>query len=139
VVRSQDRAVQWQLEVERSTTVVALTDLPRRMFHATSVRADGISFSLRRRIPRPQVTRERLDGLPPIEGFDPVPYAEEGPQDDNPDWRYRIWTVWLQDVEARNLRRVWMDKALFEGSAWVAGGFYLKPIREVVVGPVELR
>ena len=36
---SQDWAVQWQLDIDRATTALVLQDLPRRIFHATSVEA----------------------------------------------------------------------------------------------------
>src|SRR5256885_15622469 len=52
VLTSQDRKVQWQLGIDRLTTSISLTELPRKLFHATQVHADGVSFALRRRIPR---------------------------------------------------------------------------------------
>jgi hypothetical protein len=136
---SQDRAVQWQLDIDRATVSIALWQLPRRVFHATQVRADGVAFALRRRIPKPRITPDRLEGLPPIAGFGPVPVGEEGPEDDLPDWRYRLFTVWLEDVAAQRVRRVWVDGLRLEGDARVAGAFYLKPIRRVLVEPAELQ
>ena len=136
---SQDRAVQWQLDIDRVTASIPFWELPRRVFHATRVRADGVSFALRRRIPKYRITPERLEGLPSIAGFGPVPAAEEGPDDDLPDWRYHLFTIWLEDVAAHRVRTVWIDGIHLEGDARVAGAFYLKPIRRVLVEPAELQ
>lgn len=135
---SQDRGVQWQLDIDRVTTNLALLDLPRRIFHATRVEAEGLSFALRRRIPKPQLTPERLQGLPLIAGFDAAPIAEEGPDDDVPDWRYNLMSVWLQGVSATRVRSVWVDHVRVQGDAQVSGAFYLKPIRRVLIAPAQL-
>jgi hypothetical protein len=136
---SQDRAVQWQLDVDSATAALALWQLPRRMFHATRIRAQGVSFALRRRIRKPELTADRVHGLPLIAGLDPLPVAEEGPEDDLPDWRYKLFTVWLEDVAASSVRSIWVDRARLEGNAQVGGAFYLKPIRSVSIAPAELR
>ena len=135
---SQDRAVQWQLDIEGATVSIAFWELPWRVFHVTRVHADGVYFALRRRIPKPRITPDRLEGLPAVAGFGPVPVAEEGPDDDLPDWRYRLFTVWLENVTARRVRTVWVDRLRLDGDARVAGAFYLKPIRRVLVEPAEL-
>jgi len=48
-----------------------------------------------------------------------VPLKEEGPDDDNPDFRYRIFTVWLEDIEGADVRQIWIDR--FASSAVQAG------------------
>ena len=135
---SQDRGVQWQLDLDRVTASIAVWELPRRIFHATRVRAQGVSFALRRRIPGPEVTPERLEGLAPVAGFAPAPIAEEGPEDDLPDWRYRLFTVWLEDVAAGGVRSIWIDRMRLEGDVQAAGAFYLKPLRRALIAPAEL-
>jgi hypothetical protein len=135
---SQDQAVQWQLDIDRVTTAVVLSDLARRIFHVTRVDADGLSFALRRRIPKPRITPERLEGLPLIAGFDPVPAAEEGPDDDVPDWRYDLMSVWLQGVSVSHVRSIWVDRIRVQGAARLSGAFYLKPIRRVLIAPAQL-
>ncbi|MFL5310500.1 MAG: hypothetical protein ACJ79H_08630, partial [Myxococcales bacterium] len=136
---AQDRGVQWQLDIDRVTTTIALHQLPHRMFHATRVRAQGVAFALRRRIPAPGLTPDLLEGLAPVAGFAPAPVAEEGPDDELPDWRYRLFTVWLEDVAAGGVRSVWIDRTRLEGDAQAAGAFYLKPLRRVLIAPGELR
>ena len=136
---SQDRAVQWQLDVERADASIAVWELPRRLFHATRIDAAGVTFALRRRVPKPQLTPGSADGLPPIAGFGPLPIAEEGPDDDLPDWRYRLFSVWLENVTANGVRSIWVDRLRLQGAAQVLGAFYLKPIRRVLIAPAELR
>jgi len=138
VLTSQDRKVQWQLGIDRLTTSVALSDLSRRMFHATKVHADGVTFALRRRIPKYQVTPDKLEGLPEIEGFPSVPLGEEGPDYDVPDWNYHLWSVWLEGTDATSVKQIWVDRIRLEGGAHLAGAFYLKPIREVLVAPAVI-
>lgn len=136
---SQDRAVQWQLDVDRVAASIAVWELPRRLFHATRIHAEGVTFALRRRVPKPELTPDRADGLPPIAGFGPLPIAEEGPDDDLPDWRYRLFSVWLENVTADGVRSIWVDRLRLQGAAQVLGAFYLKPIRRVLIAPAELR
>jgi hypothetical protein len=138
VLTSQDRKVQWQLGIDRLTTSIAMSELPRKLFHATKVRADGVSFALRRRIPKYQVTPEKLEGLPRIEGFPATPLGEEGPDYDIPDWNYRLWSIWLQDTDATAVRQIWVDRLRLEGGSHVAGAFYLKPIRWVLIDPAVI-
>jgi len=138
VLTSQDRKVQWQLGIDRLTTSIALPELSRRIFHATKVHADGVTFALRRRIPKYQVTPDKLEGLPQIEGFPSVPLGEEGPDYDVPDWNYRLWSVWLEGTDATSVKQVWVDRIRLEGGAHVAGAFYLKPIRQVLVDPAVI-
>ena len=136
---SQDRGVQWQLDIDRLATTIALWQLPRRLFHATRVEAEGLSFALRRRIPRPRITPERLEGLPLIAGFEAAPVAEEGPEYDIPDRQYNLMSVWLESVVAKNVRSIWVDRLRLQGGADVAGAFYLKPVRSVLIAPAEVR
>src|SRR3954470_19283794 len=138
VLTSQDRKVQWQLSMDRVKTSISLTELPRKLFHATKVRADGVSFALRRRIPKYEIRQEKLEGLPQIEGFPAVPKGEEGPDRDVPDWDYHLWSVWLQDTDATSVRQIWVDGIRLDGGAHLAGAFYLKPTRQVLIDPAVI-
>lgn len=136
VLTGQDRAVQWRLALEEVKVSIALGQLPSRVFHATRVRARGLGFALRRRaFVRGLAEPESLRGLPRIAGLETLPYKEEGPDDELPESRYRLFTVWLEDVEAGEVRQIWIDRWRLEGAARVAGAFYLKPMREVLVAP----
>ena len=139
VITGEDRAVQWRLGLDRAAASIALWQLPRRIFHVTRVRADGTQFALRRRLSWPEATPDRLAGLPWLDGLPPRPIKPEGPDDDTPDYRYRLYTVWLENLQSSNVRQIWIDRYRLEGPGDVAGAFYLKPIREVLVRPAELR
>lgn len=139
VITAQDRAVQWRLAIDRVSARIALGQLPSRLFHASQVRARGVAFAVRRRIGRDEMLPGRIGGLPRIEGFPHLPLKAEGPDDELPESRYRLYSVWLEDVEGEDVRQIWFDQLRLEGKARVAGAFYLKPLRQVLVAPAELR
>ena len=132
-LRAQDHNLQWSLEADKIDATISLVDLLRRKFHPTRVRGTGLAFRLRRKIFRPEVTAERVYGLPQIDGFDPVPLKTEEPQDVVPDARYHLWAIQLDDVLAARVREIWIDRARFTGDAQASGGFFIKPMRRVQV------
>ena len=138
VLEAEDSHYQWRLKIDRAWAVIALPDLPRRVFHTTSLEADGLTFGLRARRPRALVTADEILGLPPMEAYGPVPYAEDTEEEEVPDWDYRKFSVWLQGVRARGVREIWLEKVRLSGDARVAGAFYLKPSRELLLQPGEL-
>ena len=138
VLQAQDEHFQWRLQIDSAWAVVALTDLPRRIFHTTSVEADGLTFGLRARLPRAKLTPHDAYGLPPMEAFGPAPYAEDVAEEQVPDWDYRKFSVWLQGVRARGIRQLWIEKVRLDGDARAEGAFYLKPGREILLQPGEL-
>jgi hypothetical protein len=138
VITAQDRHLQWRLGIDEARTGIAVGQLADRLFHASHVRARGITFALRHRLVERETTAANLKGLPAIEGFPPVPLQTIGPEDEIPDWRYRLFSVWLEDVEGQGVRQVWLDRYRLEGEMQVAGAFYLKPIRQVLIAPAEL-
>jgi len=138
LLQAQDSHFQWRLKIDRAWAVIALPDLPRRIFHTTSVEADGLTFGLRARRPRALVTAHDVDGLPPMEVYGPVPYSEDTEEEEVPEWEYRKFSVWLEGVRARGVREVWLEKVRLAGDARVAGAFYLKPGRELLLQPGEL-
>lgn len=141
VLTGQDRSVEWRLALDEAKTSIAIGQLSSRIFHATRVRTRGVRFALRRRVllPDAHADPERVRGLPAIEGLEPLPMKEEGPDDDLPDWRYRLFSVWLEDIEGADVRQIWIDRWRVEAKGKLAGAFYLKPLREVLVAPGVLR
>ena len=138
VLTGQDRSVEWRLALDQARTFIPVGQLASRIFHAQHVRAHGVAFALRRRLPPDEVAPERVRGLPLIPGLPDLPRREEGPDDNLPDFRYRLFTVWLEDVTADQVRQIWIDGWRMDGTAEVAGAFYLKPVRDVLVAPGEL-
>jgi hypothetical protein len=138
VITAQDSHLQWRLGIDGARASIAVGQLPARIFHVTRVRARGITFALRHRLVERDAKGPSLKGLPAIEGFPSVPLQEVGPEDEIPDWRYRLFSVWLENVQGEGVRQVWIDRYRLEGEMQVAGAFYLKPMRQVLIAPAEL-
>jgi hypothetical protein len=139
VIRSSDSHVQWILRCETCVFDISMPDLLVKKLHFTWAHGHGISFQLRRRIPAPAATPEYVAALPPVSGFPPIPLPAQEPDDLLEKWNdayYHLWTIQLDDIHADDVRELWMDSARFEGTVDLVGGFYLKPIRRVAVGPI---
>lgn len=139
VLTVQDHVQQFRLAIDDVSVNIVLGQLLDRTFHATHVRADGITFAMRRRLAPGKLTQDALLGLPAIDGLPPIPRMPFDVDDQIPDERYKLFSVWLEDIEGRDVRVVWFDKLRLEGTAQVAGAFYLKPQREVYIEPGQLR
>lgn len=139
VLTVQDHVQQFRLAIDDVAVNIALGQLLDRTFHATHVRANGITFAIRRRLAPGKVTQEALRGLPEIEGLPPIPRMPYDVDYRIPDERYKLFSVWLEDIDGRDARVLWFDKLRLEGVAQVAGAFYLKPQREVYIAPGQLR
>ncbi|MBX3192585.1 MAG: hypothetical protein KF819_36710 [Labilithrix sp.] len=141
-IRGKDSQVEWALELDDCTFDVSFLDLAtKKKFHVTRVDAEGIAFRLRRRIPSPAATAEYVAALPPIPGFAPIPVRPAEAPDLRERWddaHWRLWTIHLENVDARAWREIWVDTLRIEGRNRLGGSFYLKPLREVIVGPVDV-
>jgi hypothetical protein len=138
VITAQDDHLQWRLGIDEARVRFAVGQLPARIFHVTRVRADGVTFALRQRLVERDAKGANLVGLPRIEGYPAVPLQQVGPEDETPDSRYRLFSVWLENVQGENVRQIWIDRFRLEGKMQVAGAFYLKPMRQVLIAPAEL-
>lgn len=138
VIANEGSNLQLHLGIEQAKVRIAVWELPRRIFHVTRVEVSGVTFLLRSRIPKRALSAEKLDGLPQLPEFGPVPVEEEGPDDEVPDWRYGSFSIWLENIDGRNVREVWIDKLRVAGSGRVGGAFFMKPQREVLVAPGQL-
>ena len=139
-IRSQDSHVQLMLRVDRCEFDISFLDLARQKFHPTRVVGSGVTFDARQRIDGPLATPEYVDAIPSIAGFERIPFKPAGPHDESEKWddrHYHLWTVHLENVTAKDVRRIWIDTGRFEGGAMIAGGFYLKPVRKVHIGPIH--
>jgi hypothetical protein len=138
-IRSVDSNVEWILRLDGVRFDVSLLALAKRRFEASNVHGAGISYRLRTRMNAWDVTPARLEGLPPIEGLwePPVRPYEQCSADEWSDADYHLITVKLSDVHAENVRELWINRYQLKGGTNIAGGFYLKPLREVAVGPIQ--
>ncbi len=139
-IRGRDGNVEWLLRLDDVEFDVALTALAHQRFEASHVYGRGISFRARQRLDAPPRAAADLADLPPIEGL--PPYALRPLPSPEPevwsDAAYHLWSARLEDVVASDVREVWIDSRRFEGSARIAGRFYLKPIRTVEIGPIRI-
>jgi hypothetical protein len=139
-IRGRDSHVEWILRLDRVDFRVSFLGLLRKHFHVLSARGSGITFRLRQRVESPRATPEYVAKLPAIAGLPTLAFAPDEPpgKDVWSDADYHLWTVDLEDLIAARVREIWIDTARFDGLARIAGGFYLKPIRTVAVGPVHV-
>lgn len=139
-IRSSDSNVEWMLRIDAVEFDVSFLSLARQRFDVTRARGRGISMRARQKLALPPAGIEDFANLPPIAGYPAYSMRPSGPPSLERwfDEHYALWTVQLSDVVADDVREVWIDDGRFEGSARIAGGFFLKPIREVVVGPAHV-
>lgn len=139
-IRSSDSNVEWILRLDEVEFDVSFFGLAQKRFDVTRARGHGIRMRARRKLAVPPVNLEDVAHLPPIEGYPVYSMRPAGPPPLERwfDEHYALWTVRLANVIAEDVREVWVDQGRFEGRARVVGGFYLKPIRSVVVGPARV-
>ena len=138
-IRGTDSNIEWVLTLDDVDFDVSLPLLTKRHFHITRARGSGIAFRGRLLVESPRATPEYVAQLPPIPGLPAVAFrpSEPPPKEVWSDADWDLWTIQLENVIAEDVREIWIDGARFQGKARIAGGFYLKPIRHVVIGPVE--
>lgn len=141
-IRSRDSQVEWLLRVDRVTfDITPWPTFTERRVHFTRVEGSGVSFWMRRRVEAPLGTEAYVAALPPVPGFPRVPIRPVSPPDLLERWsddHYHLLTMQLSNVVADDVREIWIDDTRFEGRARILGGFYLKPIRKVEVGPIDM-
>lgn len=141
-IRAEDSNVQWILRIDDADFDVSLFNLARRRFLVSRVHGKGVSFRASQKLEHPPTSPAEVAHLPPIEGFPPwalrPPDAGKSPERWS-DEDYHLWTVGLENVTAEDVREIWIDRARFEGHADIQGRFYLKPLRQVNVGPAKMQ
>jgi len=138
-IRSRDGSVEWMLHIDKVQFDLSFVALARRRFAASRVRGFGGSFRLRTRLDPWQVNPARVAGLPPIAGFPAVPVRPYS-QCSASEWSdadYHLWTIQLEDVRAEAVAELWIDHYRLEGYTSTSGGFFLKPVRAIEVGPLH--
>jgi hypothetical protein len=133
-IRGSDSSVQWVLRLDKCDFNFAPLELAHRRFHASHVRGEGLTFRVRLRVDR--ATPEHLAALPPVPGFGDFPHRKAGVQPPPPtDAEYRLWSIQLDDVDARNVREIWTDTIRYSGALRVRGRWIFRPMRWLDIGP----
>ncbi len=136
-IRGRDKNVEWIVTLDDVNVVVGLWDLTKKQFHAERVRGDGVAFRLRQRLEKSAATPALVGALPPIAGFADPPLLAVPVLTPTVD-ENAVWRVKLDDVDAINVREVWIDQYREAGHAHATGTFSLYPLHEVSVGPAHL-
>ncbi|HLK40105.1 MAG TPA: hypothetical protein VKU41_25290 [Polyangiaceae bacterium] len=136
-IRGRDHHVEWILVVDRCDFRASFSELLHKRFHASDVRAEGLSMRVRRR--RDTFTREETAALAPVPGFVDPPLTDVGPPlapltDEN----YNLWSIRLDGVDVRHVREIWIDTLRYTGDLHVLGRWFFRPIRWLEVGPAEV-
>lgn len=136
-LRVEDYNVQFLLKIEQAELDVGLAELLHKRFHVFRLRADGVSFLMRHKVPEATGHGERLAAFPKIAGFaDPPLYVGPVPPP-IPDAEYDLWQVQIEDVIAR-AKELWVLEYRFQGDAEARGSFLVRPARLVKVDPARL-
>ncbi len=138
-IRGRDRSVEWRLTLDHVNVKFSLFDLLHREFHATRVRASGLSLRARLRLHRRDVTPAVMAALPPIAGFADPPLLGAGPEPPPlTDTNYNLWTIDLEDVDVDHVREVWIQTVRSEGDTRIRGRWLFRPLRWLDVGPATV-
>jgi hypothetical protein len=133
-IRGSDSNIQWVLSIDKCDFRFSPLDFLHRRFHASHVRGEGLTFRVRLRVD--SATPEHLAALPPIPGFAGFPHRKPGPEPPPPtDAQYRLWSIQLDDVDARDVREIWTDTIRYSGELRVRGRWIFRPMRWLDVGP----
>jgi hypothetical protein len=127
--------VAFELDIDSATARVRLTDLLRRRFHLTHVRARGVSYRMFDKADPAAPATPRLLAYPHLQGVSPFVTERGGPPKSKAEIE-KLWTVNLDDVDAR-YREVWILEYHWTGRGHATGSFALKPLSSLWVGPVE--
>jgi len=139
-IRSSDSNVEWLLTIDEVEFDISFLGFLQRRFDVGRAHGRGISMRARQKLDAAPASLEEIAQLPPIPGFPAFSVSPAGPPSLERwyDSEYQLWTVRLEDVIAEDVREVWIDSGRFEGNARIVGRFYLKPIREVEIGPAHV-
>jgi hypothetical protein len=133
-IRGSDWNIQWVLGIDKCDFNFSPLDFAHRRFHASHVRGEGLTFRARLRVDT--ATPEHLAALPPIPGFGDFPHPKPGVRPPPPtDAEYHLWSIQLDDVDARDVREIWTDTIRYSGNMRVRGRWIFRPDRWLDVGP----
>lgn len=134
-MRFQAYRVAFELDIEKSTAEIALTELLNRRFVAKNVGAHGVSYHHLHKVDAKQALDERTLAFPMIAGVapnvsGPPPDPKEKPKSN------KVWSVRLDDVDA-HIHEVWIQEFRWRGKGTAVGSFEIIPRQNFWVGPVH--
>ena len=141
-LRSQTRAFQWWVALDRGRATIDLPALRQREFRVLGLNGEGVRFRLARRLDAR--IKRRLDPAlqPAIPGLSnpprPAPSRDAGAKT-GPRRRRAPWRIELAGVSLDHVREVWIEEYSFAGEAAVDGGFDLRVRQRLVVDPGTVR
>jgi hypothetical protein len=135
----QDPLIEFRLAVDHAKLDVVLRDLFRRKFHATSVRAEGVSYRFITKVEGTAGNEGRLAAFPMLEGFSrPALRSNPMPPPATAAEARELWGAQLDDVDA-TLTELWFMEYRYRGHGRLRGAFALAPLRTLWVGPALLQ
>lgn len=139
-MRGSDPNVQWYFHMERATISISILDLLEKRFHATRVRARGLTFRLREKQKKSELSPAHVARLPEIPGFPDPPLKEEESKIPPPrtEAKRKYWSVLVENLVADPAPDIWIEIYRFRGHARVAGGFLIRPHVQARVGPAAV-
>lgn len=133
-----DHNVQFSLDMPRASLFVHLSELPRKVFHASHLRGEGVVYRMRHRVDPLKKHDPDVGTYPPIPEYEtPAVFEARVPERPLSDAEYNLWTVHIDDVDAR-VAEVWVQAFRYRGKGRVRGQFQLMPARNLWVGPALL-
>jgi hypothetical protein len=134
-VSNHDSAIEWTIFLKQADVTVDLFALAQQKFHARRIRAEGVTFHSRQRLNEEQANDPRSRLLAPVPPFADPPMIPIGPPKRAvSDRLYNLWTADLDDIEC-GVDEVWVDAYRMFGKGRLAGAFYFKPLRMLVLEP----
>ncbi|MEO8800327.1 MAG: hypothetical protein ABI551_20715, partial [Polyangiaceae bacterium] len=137
-IRGSDSRVQWLIKVDSVDTFMNPFAFAKRRFSASHTTAEGVTFHMRTRYATGEVTQEMLASLPIIPGFAEAPIEVPVPPPPS-DEDYKLWSVSLESVHAKDVTDVWVDTYRFRGHVDVEGRWLFRPLRELDLGPATVQ
>lgn len=139
LVRGTDSSVDWRIVVDDAEATLSPAGFFSRTIRMHGARARGVEVRVRFKVDAADAHAERVQYLPPIRGLPDPPVRPAIMPPEPTDDDYRLWTVDLRDVDASEIREVWVEEVRVTGiGGWVRGGFTLKPLRHVEVTPTSV-
>jgi hypothetical protein len=136
-IRGSDWNIQWVLGIDKCDFNFSPLDFAHRRFHASHVRGEGLTFRVRLRVD--SATPDHVAALPPVPGFADFPHRKPGVQPPpTTDAEYNLWSIQLDDVDARDVREIWVDTIRYSGKLRVRGRWIFRPDRWLDVGPAVI-